>query len=92
MARYHRKALPKKKHEPFQKLGVKEQGLVSRLGGILRLADGLDRRRCSAVERISCQLQDQVARVGLTGSDDLAVELFGGSAKKSCLKRPSACG
>jgi len=87
IARYHRKALPKKKHEPFQKLSAKEQGLVSRLGGILRLADGLDRRRCSAVEQISCQLQDRVARIGLSGSDDLVVEVFGGSAKKELFEK-----
>lgn len=87
VARYHRKALPKKKHEPFQKLNAKEQGLVSRLGGILRLADGLDRRRCSAVERITCELQHQVARIGLSGSDDLTVELFGGSAKKELFEK-----
>jgi exopolyphosphatase/guanosine-5'-triphosphate,3'-diphosphate pyrophosphatase len=28
-----------------------------------------------------------VARVGLTGSDDLAVELFGGSAKKELFEK-----
>ncbi|MGE3259817.1 MAG: Ppx/GppA family phosphatase, partial [Geobacter sp.] len=87
IARYHRKALPKKKHEPFQKLSAKEQGLVSRLGGILRLADGLDRRRCSAVEQISCQIQDKLARVTVSGSDDLAVEVFGGSAKKELFEK-----
>lgn len=87
VARYHRKALPKKKHEPFQKLSVKEQGLISRLGGILRLADGLDRRRCSAVERISCQIQDNLARVAVSGSDDLVVEVFGGTAKKELFEK-----
>jgi len=61
--------------------------LVSRLGGLLRLADGLDRRRCGAVERISCALQGSVARLTVTGSDDLAVEVFGGSAKKELFEK-----
>lgn len=87
IARYHRKALPKKKHEPFQKLAAKEQEQVSRLGGILRLADGLDRRRCGAVERIECDVQGSVARMSVTGSDDLAVEVFGGSAKKELFEK-----
>ena len=87
VARYHRKSLPKKKHEPFQKLTAKEQGLVSRLGGILRLADGLDRRRCGAVERLSCEMQESVARLGVAGSDDLAVEVFGGTAKKELFEK-----
>lgn len=87
VARYHRKALPKKKHEPLQKLTAKEQALVSRLGGLLRLADGLDRRRCGAVERISCSVQGTVARLTVSGSDDLAVEVFGGSAKKELFEK-----
>ena len=87
VARYHRKALPKKKHEPFQKLGLKEQGLVYRLGGILRLADGLDRRRCGAVEQVACELAGTVARLAVHGSDDLAVEVFGGSAKKELFEK-----
>lgn len=87
VARYHRKALPKKKHEPFQKLPVKEQTVVSRLGGILRLADGLDRRRCSALRQISCHVEGDTARITVAGSDDLAVELFGGSAKKELFEK-----
>ncbi len=87
VARYHRKALPKKKHEPFQKLTEREQTLVCRLGGILRLADGLDRRRCGAVGRISCELLGRVARMVLYGADDLTVELFGGSAKKELFEK-----
>ena len=87
VARYHRKALPKRKHESFQKLSQKEQILVSRLGGILRLADGLDRRRCSAIRKISCAVQGEVARLAISGSDDLAVEIFGGGAKKELFER-----
>lgn len=90
VARYHRKALPKKKHEPFQKLTAKEQALVSRLGGILRLADGLDRRRCGAVQQIACSIQGGVARVAVAGNDDLVVEVFGGSAKKELFEKAFA--
>jgi len=49
IARYHRKSLPKKKHEEFMRLSVADRQLVSRLGGILRLADGLDRSRTGLV-------------------------------------------
>ena len=35
LARYHRKALPKKKHENFSRLSTGDQELVRRLGGIL---------------------------------------------------------
>ncbi len=43
LARYHRKAIPKKNHKAYKELDVKGQNLVSVLGGILRVADGLDR-------------------------------------------------
>ncbi len=87
VARYHRKSLPKRKHEAFQKLTTKEQVLVSRLAGILRFADGLDRRRCRAINKISCAIQGNVARVAVSGSDDLSVEVFGGSAKKELFEK-----
>jgi exopolyphosphatase/guanosine-5'-triphosphate,3'-diphosphate pyrophosphatase len=86
IARYHRKSLPKKKHDEFQRLTLKEQILVGRLAGILRLADGLDRRRCSAVSDLQCTVEDNLVHLTLSG-EDLAVELFGGSAKKDLFEK-----
>jgi exopolyphosphatase/guanosine-5'-triphosphate,3'-diphosphate pyrophosphatase len=87
VARYHRKSLPKKKHDEFQRLNVKEQLTAARLAGILRLADGLDRRRCSAVTSLTCTVEGNLANLTLTGTEDLAVELFGGSAKKDLFEK-----
>jgi exopolyphosphatase / guanosine-5'-triphosphate,3'-diphosphate pyrophosphatase len=81
VARYHRKALPKKKHEMFARLAPQDQLLVKRLGGILRLADGLDRRRNSLVHHIECSLSPYTFMVRLNAVDDISVELFGGKAK-----------
>ena len=81
IARYHRKSLPRKKHEQFTRLSVEDQILVSRLGGILRLCDGLDRRRNSAVESLDCVLSTSALRLGLNGHDDMSVELFGARDK-----------
>jgi exopolyphosphatase/guanosine-5'-triphosphate,3'-diphosphate pyrophosphatase len=60
---------------------------VERLGGILRLADGLDRRRSSIVESIACEFKGTVFRVNLTGSEDMSVEIFGGTAKKDLFEK-----
>jgi exopolyphosphatase/guanosine-5'-triphosphate,3'-diphosphate pyrophosphatase len=87
IARYHRKSLPKKKHDEFQRLTVKEQQIVSRLAGILRLADGLDRRRCSTVNSLQCSVEGSLIHIALAGTEDMAVELFGGSAKKDLFER-----
>ena len=68
IARYHRKSLPKRKHDEFQRLSAKEQLTVCRLAGILRLADGLDRRRCSAVVSLQCTLEGSLVHLALAGS------------------------
>jgi len=42
VARYHRRALPSKKHDHYKALTSKEREIVSILAGILRIADGMD--------------------------------------------------
>ena len=49
VARYHRGARPKLKHEGFAVLDPDDRDLVEMLGAILRLADGLDRSHADAV-------------------------------------------
>jgi exopolyphosphatase/guanosine-5'-triphosphate,3'-diphosphate pyrophosphatase len=81
IARYHRKSLPKKKHDQFVRLAAGDRILVSRLGGILRLCDGLDRRRNSVVQALECTLSQSTLRLKMIGQDDMSVELFGAKAK-----------
>jgi len=78
VGRYHRKALPRKKHDAFARLATKDRLLVKRLGGIVRLADGLDRRRSSMVTSLDCSLSPSAFRIILKGEGDVSVELFGG--------------
>jgi exopolyphosphatase / guanosine-5'-triphosphate,3'-diphosphate pyrophosphatase len=85
IARYHRKSLPKKKHEPFTRLTTADQVLVARLGGIVRMCDGLDRRRNNAVEELDCSLDADTLRIAITGPDDMSVELFGAREKSELL-------
>jgi len=87
IARYHRKSLPKRKHETFQALNEADRQRVERLGGILRLADGLDRRRSSAVQSVSCTFVGTLFTVFLEGSEDMSVEIFGATAKKDLLEK-----
>jgi exopolyphosphatase/guanosine-5'-triphosphate,3'-diphosphate pyrophosphatase len=87
VARYHRKSLPKRKHESFCELNEDDRQRVERLGGILRLADGLDRRRCSAVSSLSCTFGGTLLTLHLEGSEDMSVEIFGATAKKDLLEK-----
>lgn len=81
IARYHRKAKPQKNHENFVHLSADDQLLVRRLGGILRLADGLDRRRNRQVEQVQCLLTEQRLELLLRSRLELSVELYGARSK-----------
>ncbi|NVN93022.1 MAG: Ppx/GppA family phosphatase [Desulfuromonadales bacterium] len=87
VARYHRKALPKKKHQEFSLLSEKDQDVVSKLGGILRLCDGLDRRRNGLVEVVNVEKVNNLFRVRLLGTEDISVEIFGGNAKRDLFEK-----
>ena len=81
VARYHRKALPKKKHESYARLAPPDRLLVQQLGGILRLCDGLDRRRNSHIRTLECTLTKSTFTINVVDRMDVSVELFGGKAK-----------
>ncbi len=87
IARYHRKSLPKKKHPEYARLEPKDQQVVSRLGGILRLSDGLDRRRSGLVEVVALKRSGVAFSVKLLGTEDISVEIFGGNAKKDLFEK-----
>jgi exopolyphosphatase/guanosine-5'-triphosphate,3'-diphosphate pyrophosphatase len=55
-ARYHRSGRPKPEHKGFRDLSEEDREVVTRLGAILRLADGLDRSHTNAVESLECEI------------------------------------
>jgi putative phosphoesterase len=59
IARYHRKALPKKKHGHFAALKPTQREIVRVLAAMLRVADGLDRTHRSVVENLSCEITSE---------------------------------
>lgn len=52
IARYHRKSHPKKKHQEFSSLSPEKQYMIKVLAGILRIAEGIDRRQKGYVEDV----------------------------------------
>jgi exopolyphosphatase/pppGpp-phosphohydrolase len=91
LARYHRKKLPRKKHENLLLLPPGDQRLVKQLAGILRLADGLDRRRNQAVQTLECHLTRSGLRITLYGQEDLSVEIYGGETKGDLFEEAFGC-
>jgi exopolyphosphatase/guanosine-5'-triphosphate,3'-diphosphate pyrophosphatase len=79
VARYHRGATADPaRHEAFASLSSKEQQLVTRLGAILRFADGLDRGHTDAVRDLRVTLEGNRLVVALEpGTDDEEERLAG---------------
>jgi exopolyphosphatase / guanosine-5'-triphosphate,3'-diphosphate pyrophosphatase len=88
LARYHRKTMPKKKHEGYQSLSRENRLLVSQLGAILRVAIALDRRTIGAVKEIQCDFQADTKTLNLqlltaVSGDDCQLELWSLDFKKA---------
>ncbi len=63
IARYHRGALPKRRHRPFGQLSSKDRQEVMRVSALLRLADGLDRSHRSVVTRVSTRVRPRTVEI-----------------------------
>ena len=76
IARYHRRALPSRKHEHFAGLRPSDRRTVSMLAGILRMADGLDRTHGDLVTDLTCEVAANriVVRCDVNGSAEAEVE------------------
>ena len=88
VARYHRGALPKRKHRNFAALDRRRRERVERLAAVLRVADGFDRGHVGAVERIEAQWTDEALRltpVPNPRAASLRLELWGASRKSDLL-------
>lgn len=82
VARYHRGALPDPdKHEAFAALSTADQQLVTRLGAILRFADGLDRSHTDAVRDLHCELEGKTLVVTLLPGVNDEAERWAGQKK-----------
>ena len=68
IVRYHRGSLPdKEEHEIYNTLEKHERKIVKRLGGILKLADGLDKAHKSIIKniKIDYDFQNSIAKIFL---------------------------
>ncbi len=85
IARYHRKSLPKKKHENFQKLPEDKKEIVKKLASILRIAEGIDRRQIQSIKEIEIYSNANFITIKLIPSEpeDIPdVELWGAERRK----------
>jgi exopolyphosphatase/guanosine-5'-triphosphate,3'-diphosphate pyrophosphatase len=58
IARYHRKSHPKNRHRDFENLSEKSKEIVSKLSGILRIADALDRTHSKRIRNVDIKINN----------------------------------
>jgi exopolyphosphatase/guanosine-5'-triphosphate,3'-diphosphate pyrophosphatase len=88
VARYHRGAPPKKKHDTFGPLAKELRDRIVKLSALLRVADGFDRGHVGAVERVRVRMDEDAARLTPTPARpdaSLRLELWGASRKSALL-------
>lgn len=72
-ALFHRRELPETGKGVFGTLPMEQRILVRKLGGILRMADGLDRDHAGLVRNVRVNLTDTTIQLGLETDADLDV-------------------
>ena len=88
IARYHRKSLPKDRHENYKKLPESRKKLIWVLGGILRIAEGLDRRRNSIVDSIDIKIKEEYIKIKINSEKEKPdLELWGAKRRKEMLEK-----
>jgi exopolyphosphatase/guanosine-5'-triphosphate,3'-diphosphate pyrophosphatase len=81
VARYHRGSRPKMKHKGFAALDPDDREIVTMLGAILRLADGLDRSHTNAVQGVDAWLEADRLILLLDCPFDCGSEVWAGEKK-----------
>jgi exopolyphosphatase/guanosine-5'-triphosphate,3'-diphosphate pyrophosphatase len=76
VARYHRQATPKRKHEGFRELGRRTRATVRTLAAILRLAESLDRSHAQTITGLELHDRGDDDLVRLRTAGDVELEVW----------------
>jgi exopolyphosphatase/pppGpp-phosphohydrolase len=90
-ARYHRKALPQPEHAVYGQLTEPQQKRVRMLGGILRIADGLDCRHLSIVQDIEVTVNTATVEFCCRTQDEAAAEMETAKKKADLFELATGC-
>ena len=81
IARYHRRAMPKRSHADYMSLDTSDQRIVSQLAAILRIAEALDRGHYGNIRAIKTVLRRDSVRFIVYYTDDPELELWAAQRK-----------
>jgi exopolyphosphatase/guanosine-5'-triphosphate,3'-diphosphate pyrophosphatase len=89
VARYHRKSAPKARHPEYARLEPDDQYVVQVLGGLLRVAAGLDRTRSMAVTGVRAKGGDDGSPLRIIveteAGSDADLELYSARSRQDLL-------
>lgn len=81
VARYHRRAHPRKRHPNFERLETPDRQRVRVLSALLRLAAGLDRTHTQNVQGVTARTGNGRVWIGVQAESDPEVEIWDASRK-----------
>src|SRR5205823_9174584 len=87
IARYHRRATPKRRHEGFGIFGRRQRRAIRTLAAILRLAENLDRSHSQTISGIELHDRGDDVLLQLRTTGDAELELWAASRQASPLER-----
>jgi exopolyphosphatase/guanosine-5'-triphosphate,3'-diphosphate pyrophosphatase len=87
VARYHRGALPKRKHENLSRLSAEDQARVQRMAAILRLAGGLDRSRSQQVKDVRVRVTDDGVHLDVVADQEPLVDIWGAERRTELFEK-----
>ncbi|GIU82397.1 MAG: Ppx/GppA family phosphatase [Acidobacteria bacterium] len=91
IARYHRGKMPQEKHPDFAVLREREKDLVWKLGGILRLANALDRSYESRIKDLKVICEKRKITILLVSNESCELELEAVNARKDMFEKAFGC-
>ncbi|MFC2131693.1 Ppx/GppA phosphatase family protein [Bacteroidota bacterium] len=89
IARYHRKSHPKNKHQSYKNLQSDKKRIVSVLAGILRIAEGIDRRQIGVVKDVNTKhiaKETYITLIPKSSDINPDIELWGAERRKQLLE------
>ncbi|MGV7230031.1 MAG: HD domain-containing protein [Nitrospirales bacterium] len=90
VSRYHRRSLPKARHQGFKLLNAGQRKTVLGLSSILRIADGLDRTHFSVVKAVKAHL-GKTLRLEVAFRYDPELELWTTERRKRLFEKLFHC-
>jgi len=87
VARYHRGAHPKRKHENLFKLAVEDQQRVQKMAAILRIAGGLDRSRSQQVRDLLVGVEEDTITLDVVADQEPLVDIWGAERRSDLFEK-----